>query len=380
MALTVGIVGAGKRGFTHAEAYGDIDGVAVEAVADIDDEAATDLAETHSIHATFSEYRQMLDDTDLDIVSVCVHNALHRPVTVAAADAGCHVFCEKPMAPTYADAKAMADAADAAGVELAVQNNRLFTAETRAAKHLVDEGHLGDPFFGQAVYSRRRGRPYIDGYGTPAFVTADSAGGGPVLDIGSYVIGQLLYLFGNPSIDRVSGATFELTDAAYGRELVGETQEYTERLDETGYDVEDIGFGFIRLSDESLLSLRAAWHLFLPENSSALAGGQGGINLDPFEFYTTTADYETTTTFDLDEYERRQGLLASESGYDQGDAQNQFQHWVDRIRDELEAPIPTAEIALNSMVALEGIYLADEAGHELSRDAIIDRSTPHETS
>jgi len=60
----------------------------------------------------------MLDGTDLDAVNVCVHNNLHRPVTEYAAAAGVDVFCEKPLAATYTDAEAMAEAAEGAGWEL----------------------------------------------------------------------------------------------------------------------------------------------------------------------------------------------------------------------------------------------------------------------
>lgn len=52
------------------------------------------------------------------------------------------------------------------------------------------------------MFTRRRGRPFVDGYGTPAFVSKESAGGGPVIDIGTYEVGRMLYLLGNPDVER----------------------------------------------------------------------------------------------------------------------------------------------------------------------------------
>ncbi|QPV61271.1 Gfo/Idh/MocA family oxidoreductase [Halosimplex litoreum] len=374
MTVDIGIVGAGNRGVAHADSYGEVDGANVVAVADIDEEAAAELAADHGA-AVYGDFRDMLDDAGVDAVSVCVHNNLHRPVAEAAADAGAHIFTEKPMAATYTDAKAMAEAADAAGVHIGVQNYDLFDDETRAASRLVDGGELGEPYYARGVFSRRRGRPYIDGYGTPGFVSKDSAGGGPVIDIGTYVLGQLLYLLGNADVERVGGATFEKTEDAYAAEQVGENRDtYTGRLDESGYDVEDSGVGMAHLADGSVLELRAAWHMYLPDRPSVVAGSQGGLQLDPFEFYTTTGDYEATVSLDLDEYERRQGLIAGD-GYETEDTGDQFAHWIDTIEGDVDGePIPTGDLALNSMRIMEGIYLSQEAGRELTAEEIAERS------
>ncbi|WP_158854701.1 Gfo/Idh/MocA family protein [Halorhabdus sp. CUG00001] len=375
MTIDIGIVGAGDRGHTHAGGYAAIDAASVVAVADVDREAATELAEAFDVPAVYESVRAMLADADLDAVSVCVHNNLHRPVVEAAAEAGVDAFCEKPLAGTYADAKAMVEAAEGAGIEVGVQNDDLFSPETRAAKTLIEGDDLGDPYYARGVVSRRRGRPFVDGYGTPAFVSKESAGGGPVIDIGTYVLGQLLYLLGNARVQRVGGATFEHTDATYDAALVGENRDtYADRLASSGYDVEDVGLGWAHLADGSVLELRAAWHMFLPDRPSVVAGTQGGLQLDPFEFYTTTEDYEATVSIDLEEYETRQALLESESGYDFERDVGQFRHWIETIDGRAENPIDTAGLALNAMRIMDGIYLSAAAGRELTSEEIAQRS------
>lgn len=375
MPVEIGIVGAGNRGQIHTEAYDGVDDAAVVAVADIDEEAATNLADEYDVPAVYGDVRDMLADADVDAVSICVHNNLHRPIAEKAAAAGCHVFCEKPMAATYTDAKAMVEVADREGVHLGVQNVNLFTDETRAAKRLDNAGQLGDTYYARGAYSRRRGRPYVDGYGTPEFVSMESSGGGPVIDIGVYVVGQLLYLLGNARVERVSGTTFEYTEDSYAAKLTGDNRStYTERLAESGYDVEDAGVGMAHLADGSVLEVRAAWHAFLPKEPTVLAGSQGGVQLDPFEFYRTVEDYEATMSFDINEFERRHGLIESDDGYNGDHDVDQFGHWIATLDGSAEEPVPTGDLALNAMRVVEGIYLADEADRELTAEEIAERS------
>lgn len=371
--VTIGLIGAGNRGHTHSEAYADVPGVSVTAVADIDEDAGNQLAEKFDVPHVYTDVREMLDDSGVEAVDVCVHNNLHRPMAVAAFEAGKHVFCEKPLAGSYVDAKAIADAAEAAGKHLGVQNETLLAPETIAAKRLLDAGELGDVAYASAVFTRRRGRPFVDGYGMPAFVSKESAGGGPVLDIGTYEVGRMLYLLGNPDVERVTGHTFDFTDDLYTEEKVGDNvDEYQDRLETSGYDVEDAGKGTARLADGTDLSLLAAWHAYQSTDGGSVVGSEGGVGFDPFEFYTTIADYEATVDLDLEEYEVRQGRLASESGYTV-ERPTQFDHWVETIRGTVD-PIPTGDLALNSMLVMEGIYQSAELGREVTAEDVAERS------
>jgi len=375
MTVTIGVIGAGKRGREHAEAYRNVEDTTVRAVADIDEAAAESLARDYDVSDVYRDFRAMIDDDGIDAVSVCVHNNLHEPVSVAALEADTHVFCEKPLAGSYTDAKRIMETARGTGKHVGVQNMELFAPSTRAAKTFVEDGRLGEVSFARSVYSRRRGRPYVDGYGTPSFVRRDSAGGGAVFDIGTYEIGRMLYLLGNPDIERVNGQTFEYHADSYDPALTSDnTEVYERRLAESGYDVEDAGSGSARLSDGSRLEIRAAWHMYTPDERGVVVGSEGGLAFDPLEYLTTTSDYETTAEIDVKGYERRQSLLRSESGYDTEDRPTQFDHWVDTVRGTVD-PIPTGEIALTSTLLMEGVSLSDELGREVSADEVEARST-----
>ncbi|SFR64047.1 Gfo/Idh/MocA family protein [Halogeometricum limi] len=371
--LSIAVVGAGNRGATHIESvYRKTDRANVVAVVDVDEERATELADRYSVPETYADYRDVLDDDAVDVVDVCVHNNLHAPIAVDALDAGKHVYCEKPMAGSYADAERMYEAAERNDRHLAVQNVYLYAKETRVAKRLVDDGRLGTLQYGHAAYRRVRGRPYINGYGTASFQRKETAGGGPVYDLGTYPIGQLLYLFGRPDVERVSGSTFDGTDELFTEAHVGDNLDrYETRLAERD-GMEDVGFGFARLDGGRVLTVEAAWGMFADASeSSELVGATGGVRLDPFEFRTTMADTDLAADVDVDEFARRERRF-----YD-GERElwdNDLYQWLRGIRGETET-IPTAEIALESMLVMEGIYLSDELGREVTADEIRERST-----
>jgi len=106
--------------------------------------------------------------------------------------------------------------------------------------------------------------------------------------------------------------------------------------------------------------------------SSALVGTRGGVRLDPFEYYSTVGDVEMRASADLEEYLFRQQYLRGERGeaaYDAGLWADPLYHWVADLLGHREAP-PTADIALESMVVLDGVYRSADLGREVSRDEI----------
>ncbi|KTG11475.1 hypothetical protein AUR64_04270 [Haloprofundus marisrubri] len=372
--ISVAIIGAGNRGATHiAHVYNKTPRVDVAAIVDIDTESASALAEQYDIKDTYADYHDALSNPDIDVIDICVHNNLHAPIAIDALEAGKHVYSEKPMAGSYRDAKQMYDAAARNNCELAVQNIELYSKETRAAKRLIDDGRLGTLFYGHAAYKRIRGRPYINGYGTASFRNKQAASGGPVYDIGTYPIGQMLYLLGNPEVERVSGATFDGTDELFSEDHVGDNaNRYRQRLSETD-EMEDVGFGFARLSNGKILTIEAAWGMFAnSSDTSQVVGATGGVQLDPFEFRTTVADTDLTASVDVDGFARREQRYTGdniESELWDSDLYN----WICGLQEDRET-IPTAEIALNSMLIMEGIYLSDERGREVSAEEIVDQS------
>jgi len=363
--VRLGIIGTGQIGQQHISRYlgklpklGPVPGAEIVALCDVDEAHVRGVAEEHGIGQVFTDFRELLAVGEIDAVDVCLHNNLHAPVTIAALEAGKNVYCEKPLAGSYVDAKAMVDAAEATGNKLAMQLATLFSPETIAARKLIDEGKLGRPYYAKSSYYRRRGRPYVDGYGTSSFVQKEVAAGGALFDMGVYHIGEILYLLGNPDVLTVSGSTHQEVDM------------YDDRRANGNYSVEEFAASFVRLAGGVTFNIEEAWAIHLGgTDGSKIAGSEGGLTLKPFTFHTTIGDIEMDAVANLGP-----ALTRWRSCFPETNSTLSAQHhWVAALRGEAEL-IPSARIGLNTMLISEGIYLSQKLGREVTAEEVLENS------
>ncbi len=142
--LRVGVIGCGSIAIKrHLPEYLANPRATLAAVCDSVPGRAEQAARDFGAPLAFADYRDVLARADVDAVSVCLPNHLHAQVALAAFAAGKHVLCEKPMAASVAQARAMVDAAEAAGRVLMVGHNQRFMRVHQVAKQLVHSGQLG---------------------------------------------------------------------------------------------------------------------------------------------------------------------------------------------------------------------------------------------
>ena len=354
----IGIIGVGQIGKQHLDNYKRIDSVEVVAIADIDKAEARRVSEVHGIADVYFDARELLERDDIDAVDVCLHNNLHMPYTVAALKAGKHVYCEKPMAGAYRDAETMLRTAKDVDRKLSIQLASLFSNETKAAKALIGGGHLGKLYHARSTGFRRRGRPYVDGYGSDKFVQKEIASGGALFDMGVYHIANILYLLGNPAVATITGKTYQ------------ETEMDPARRASSGYSVEELGVGFARLADGVTLDIIESWAILLDTfEGSSIAGSKGGVRLEPFGFFQNIGDLQLNCTADLGAFEYRLHNV-----HEAGDVYDSPQHhWAAALQGRVDL-LPTAEIALNTMLVSEGIYLSNQLGREVTADEVRESS------
>lgn len=147
--LRVGVIGAGTIALSsHLPAIGRLkDLVALVAVADVRRDVAERAAARFGAATPYADYRRLLDRPDVDLVDICTPEFLHAEQTVAAAQAGKHVLCEKPMAATLAEADAMLAACRDAGVRLMIAHSRRFTPRYQRIRAAIDRGEIGSVRF-----------------------------------------------------------------------------------------------------------------------------------------------------------------------------------------------------------------------------------------
>jgi predicted dehydrogenase len=329
---------------------------------DLNREVAEKSAHEFGIPHVETDFREVLKRYDIDAVDVCLYNNLHAPVTIAGLEAGKHVYCEKPMAGTYRDAENMLDASRRTGKRLHIQLAHLYTDDVLAAKELIDLGELGNVYHSRSTGFRRRGRPYVDGYATAPFVQKKNAAGGALYDMGVYHISAHLYLLGNPEVQRITGKTYQ--------ELwMDET-----RRNNSQYDVEELGLGFVRFDGNKSLDIFEAWAVNLGGlDGNVILGDQAGVQLWPFGFFKNYGNLAMSSTADLGAARFRWQTVCEQG--------NQFAnsqwHWTLALKGDVEL-IPTAEIALNTMLISEGIYLSESLGREVTAEEV--RSSSQSTA
>jgi predicted dehydrogenase len=358
--LRIGMIGCGQIARSHMKNYAGIKGAKMVAMCDISAEAVGSAAKEYGVDPkdTYSDFRKMLERSDIDAVDVCLHNNFHAPVTIEALRAGKHVYCEKPMAGSYADALNMLKVRDETGKKLSIQLAMIFSNETRAAKTLIDEGHLGKVYHARSTGHRRRGRPFVDGYGTMTFVQKRNSAGGALYDMGVYHISRLLYLMGNPNVERISGKTYQ------------EIEIDPKRLAASGYDVEELGLGFVRFAGNLSLDIIEAWAIHLDKmDGSVVLGSKGGVRLDPFGYFHNMGDVSMSATADLGNAGFRWANVHGTADW----YQSPQHHWVNAHLGKVPL-LPTAEIALNTMLISEGIYMSERLGREVTAQEVRENS------
>ncbi|MBO9545518.1 oxidoreductase [Caulobacter sp.] len=188
--LNVVLVGYGYVGKTfHAPLIAATPGFALRTVVSSDPaKVAADLPEVQVV----AELDQALADPAIDLVVIATPNVLHAPQALAALAAGKHVVVDKPFAVTAAEAKAMADAAKAAGKLLAVFHNRRWDSDFLTVQRLLAEGVLGEIVLCENRYDRFR--PEV----RDRWRERAGPGSGAWIDLGPHLLDQALVLFGEP--------------------------------------------------------------------------------------------------------------------------------------------------------------------------------------
>jgi predicted dehydrogenase len=196
--IKVGLIGGGGIAEAHIRGYrANAETIAVTAVADVVYQTASRRAAELSA-VGYTDFRQMILDADLDAVDICLPHHLHAEAIIAAAAAGRHILCEKPLCLTVEEADRVRLAIEAAGVTLMCAHNQLFLPAVAKAKQLLDEGILG------TVYEVRTTDSFFNDFDPQNMgwrATAATSGGGELIDTGYHPTYLMLHLAGGSPVE-----------------------------------------------------------------------------------------------------------------------------------------------------------------------------------
>jgi predicted dehydrogenase len=208
--ISVAVIGAGMAGRSHAAGYRNVNTVfgaglppvRLAAIADANVELGEDAARRYGFEKALPSWEAVAEDPTIDAVSIVVGNTLHRPIAEALIAAGKHVLCEKPLAGSLTDARAMVELERFADVVTAVGYTFRRSPAIAAIREHVRKGELGD----LTLFSGRYWCDYATDPGGPlSWRYKGGAGSGALGDIGAHVIDTAEYVAG--PIAAVSGAS-----------------------------------------------------------------------------------------------------------------------------------------------------------------------------
>jgi predicted dehydrogenase len=331
--VRVGLIGTQFISTIHAEALKTVPQAELFAVASPTPPHAQEFAQKYGIPHHFTDYREMLELEDLQMVVLGLPNDLHCQATLDAAAAGKHVVCEKPLCLNLQEADQMIDACRTAGVKLMYAEELCFAPKYVRLKKLLDDGALGTPTL--VKQSEKHDGPHA-----PHFWDVNRSGGGVTMDMGCHAIEFFRWMLNKPQIHSVYAqmATQVHTDKTQG--------------DDNALLILEFDGGCVGLAEES-------WTKLGGMDDRAEVHGSGGVAYadllhgNAIETFSNTGyDYAvekaaTTTGWSFTVYEELWNY-----GFPQ-----EFAHFVDCVQNDKQ-PIETGE---DGRAVLETLFAAYES-------------------
>jgi predicted dehydrogenase len=346
--IRIGIIGCGGiANGKHLPSLQKISGIEMVAFCDLIKERAEQAALKYGVpQAKVSvDYREMLLDSSIDVIHVLTPNAAHATITVAALEAGKHVMCEKPMAKTAKEARAMLAAAKKSGKLLTIGYQNRFRTNSTYLHGLCQDGVLGHIYYAKALALRRRAVPTWG-----VFLDEDQQGGGPLIDIGTHSLDLALWMMQNYRPRTVLGVTHhQLSQRENAANAWGQWDPKT-------FTVEDSAFGMVTMEDGANIIVESSWalnSLSVGEAQVLLCGTEAGADMAKGELrlngeensrlYTKSVNLEMGG---VDFYEGEHKLKAADI---------EARQWIQAVRDG-GSPVVKPEEALVVTEILEAIY------------------------
>lgn len=252
-----GLIGCGSIADMHAEAVRGIQHASLTIVSSRDEAKAKAFAERERCNWT-TDYKEMLNRTDVDIVCVTTSSGSHAAIGLDVLEAGKHLVVEKPIAMNARDAQAMIDKAEEKGVTLSVISQRRFESNTQAIKRVLEGGALGKLLLAEVSLPYYRSQEYYDSAEWRGTISQD---GGVIMNQGIHCLDLMLWFAGKV------------------RTVFGKTATQTHHI-----EAEDLGLAILRFESGAYGTIMASTSVTPGYAASiSLIGERGAIKLEGFD-------------------------------------------------------------------------------------------------
>ena len=349
----VGIIGTGWIAEAHIESYLQMDDVEIVAAADLIPGKAEKFMERYGVTGVnfYPSHKEMLDNEQLDAVSVCTYNMTHAECTIYALKKGVNVLLEKPMCVTTEEAVEICRAEKESGKILSIGFQPRGDENMKMIKKIVESGVLGKIYYIQTGGGRRRGVP------NSTFIEKKTAGIGAMGDIGCYSLDMVLNAIGYPKPLTVSG---------YTSAFFGNNPKYNNPADAARFDVEDFAAAFVRLEGGIILDFRISWamHADTP-GDTIIFGTEGALRIPSTECWNGSTGGPMKIYHDV-AGERVETIIPEirPGKNDKGLFYKKVRSFLDAIAEGGEAPVPSKQILYNQAI-IDHIVKSSELGKEI---------------
>lgn len=328
--VKVGVVGLGwVAQVIHLPILRKLAEAEVVAVCDRLKDRAHLVADKFGVKHIYTDVNKLLEHEEISAVIVCTSTDAHKDAALAALRAGKDILVEKPIAPTYADAVEIAEAAREARRKCMVGMNHRFRPDSMLLKSFIEGKELGKIFYTKVGWLRRHN--YDSGWRTQK----EKSGGGVLLDLGIVILDMAFWMMGFPSVQRVVAAHFSHTTRG----------------------VEDTSLVSITMQSGSVISLEASWSMCLQDDVyyCQVFGTEGTASLNPLRIHKQLhGSLVDLAPSKLDPPEK-----LFKPSYE-----NELKHFLGAIRG-VHPVISTADEAVQRMRIVEAAYKAARTGKEV---------------
>lgn len=347
MLRKVAVIGVGGIAGSHMGGWHASPHAEAVVAGDIHLETAKRFAEKHDLPKATDDIDSLINDPEIEIIDLCTPTNHHTKLVIAALEAGKHVICEKPLAPTPDEIRRIIAARDKAKRLVMTAMNQRYLGKHRAVKTEIESGRLGEIYYGRAWWLRRSQLPV-----RPGFIYKKNSAGGPCIDIGVHILDLAMWFMSHPEPVTVSGVAGKHAAAVEGAfsDWGGDVP--------MDMDVEDFACGFVRFANGMTMTLEVSWLMHHPKEETRLwlYGNQGGAILPDATLHWSDNKlkqrYDATLNHVPEPFDglNPQGAKV----YDFAEAIEQGQ----------PSPVPP-EQSLRVMQILDGLYRSHETNREI---------------
>ncbi|WP_175638682.1 Gfo/Idh/MocA family protein [Metabacillus schmidteae] len=319
--IKVGVIGCGSIARRrHLIEFANNESVEIVAVCDIVETRAVEMAEKYGAMA-YTHYEEVLQLEEVDVISVCLPNDLHAPVSIAALNAGKHVLCEKPMATSRKEAEEMIETAKRNNKTLMIAHNQRFVSSHQKVKQLIESGEIGKIYSFRTTFGHPGPEKWsIDGRNS-WFFDKKQAFIGALGDLGVHKSDLIRYLLGE----------------------VAEVSAFVETSAKEDTDIDDNAVAVLKMESGVIGTLTASWsYVTGGDNSTVIYAENAVLKLEDDPDHSLIVQYKNgeVVKYQLDK------IQSNEEG---GQTNTHvIDHFIDAISNN-KAPLITGEEGRKSL-------------------------------